>query len=200
MPPTTPPPIPSAEATKYAEFLTPSETMLAIVHRHPIGLIGLYLAALIGIIVVIGFFVLVTPNLLDNLFKQSSRALLGGIIFAVAILIFFLFVSTYVYRQSRLIITNKSLVEINQVSLFIRKVARLSMSNVEDVNSDQRGILATFFNYGTLTIQTAGEMDNFVFKYCPTPVKYADIILEARQAYAESLQEEELAKLTGGHL
>ena len=191
------PSVPAAEQAKYAELLTEGEEMLTIVHRHPIGLIGLYLGAFVGIVAVVTLFVLLTPDLLDSLDKQGNRALLGGILFALTILVLFLFVSTYVYRQGRLLITNRSLVEINQVSLFIRKVSRLSMSNVEDVNADQRGILATVFNYGTLTIQTAGEMENFVFKYCPSPNKYSDIILEARQAYADSLQEHERARMMG---
>jgi hypothetical protein len=56
---------------------------------------------------------------------------------------------------------------------------------VEDVSAEQKGFLPTFFNYGTLVVQTAGEMENFVFPYCPNPNKYADRILDARQAYAD---------------
>jgi hypothetical protein len=51
------------------------------------------------------------------------------------------------------------------------------------------------FNYGTLEIQTAGTEDNFVFPFCPTPNKYADQIIEARQNYARSLEEEHEAEL-----
>lgn len=58
------------------------------------------------------------------------------------------------------------------------------MSNVEDVNVEQRGIAAHLFNYGTLTVQTAGEEDNFVFSQCPNANIHAEQILEARQAYA----------------
>ena len=77
-----------------------------------------------------------------------------------------------------------------QKTLFNRKVSRLSMSNVEDVNEEQRGIISSLFNYGTLTVQTAGTEDNFVFTLCPDPTKLADKIIEARQAYARSLEEE----------
>jgi uncharacterized membrane protein YdbT with pleckstrin-like domain len=87
------------------------------------------------------------------------------------------------------------LVQIIQKSLFIRKISRLSFSNVEDVTAEQRGILASIFNYGTLLIQTAGTEDNFEFKYCPTPNKYADEIIEARQRYARSLEEEHEAEM-----
>jgi hypothetical protein len=100
-----------------------------------------------------------------------------------------LFTATYIYKQSRLLVTDKSLVQIIQKTLFNKKVSRLSMSNVEDVSEEQRGFLASFFNYGTLTVQTAGTEDNFVFSLCPNPAKLADRIIEARQAYAKSIEE-----------
>lgn len=171
-------------------MLEPDEQPLAVVHRHIIGIIGLYLGVIVGILVVIIFFTLVTPDLFDNLSKESWRFLLAGIVLALAILLLFLFVATYVYRQSRLMITDRNLVQIWQKSLFIRKVSRLSIATVEDVSADQRGILATIFNYGLLLIQTAGKMENFEFKTCPDPNKYAGQIIAAREAYAESLKEQ----------
>lgn len=170
-------------------MLEPNERPLAVVRRHVIGIIGLYLGVLAGAAAIIAFFTLVTPDLFDNLSNQSWRFLLAGIILALAILILFLFVATYVYRQSRLMITDRNLVQIWQKSLFIRKVSRLSIATVEDVSADQRGILATIFNYGTLLVQTAGKLENFEFKTSPDPNRFAGQIIAARQAYAESLQE-----------
>lgn len=163
--------------------------MLVIVHRHPIGLIVIYLEALLGLAALAALAIFVAPDVFKDLSSETNRLIVGGTIFAVAILVFVLFVATYVYRQSRLLVTDKSLVEVLQKSLFIRHISRLSMSNVEDVTSEQRGILATIFDFGTLTIQTAGEEDNFIFPTCPDPNKYAHQILEARQAYARSLEE-----------
>jgi hypothetical protein len=93
---------------------------------------------------------------------------------------------SWIYRQSQIILTDKSLVYVTQNGLFNRKISRLSMSNLEDVSSEQRGILPTMFNYGTLTVQTAGEQDNFIFPFCPRPNHYAEEMLEARQKYADS--------------
>jgi len=96
-----------------------------------------------------------------------------------------LLISTKVYRGCRLLITDRNLVMITQRSLFNRKISRLSMSNVEDVNVEQRGVLPSILNYGILTIQTAGEIDNFIFKFCPQPNDYAQKILEARERYVK---------------
>lgn len=173
------------------DFLEPGERAITVIHRHSIGLIIIYLEALIGIIALAALIAFVAPDSLRNLSAEANRLLIAGVIFAVAILTLFLFVATYVYRQSKLIIADKSLVQILQKSLFYRDVSRLSYSNVEDVTAQQRGILSTMFNFGNLEVQTAGEMDNFFFPSCPDPNRYAHIILEARQQYAISLEEQD---------
>ncbi len=195
MPPTQPPnpPILPDERPPIAEdddLLEPGENQLLVIHRHPIGIVYLYLAALTGVIVLGAFLFLVAPNFLNTLANESSRLLLGGIVLAIAILLFVLFVATVVYRESRLLVTDRSLVQIIQKGLFGRKVSRLNFANVEDVSAEQKGILPTIFNYGTLIGQTAGSLDNFIFSYCPSPNRYADQIIEARQRYAQSVQEE----------
>ena len=57
------------------------------------------------------------------------------------------------------------------------------MENVEDVTSEQGGIFPTIFNYGVLKVETAGEQNNFIFKYCPNPNAYAKALQDARAAY-----------------
>ena len=191
MPPQTPnPPIPPI-AGPDSDMLEPGEQIVTVVHKHPIGIIFIYLEVLVGIIALVGLFIILAPDFLNNLSTQSYRLFLAAVVFAVALLSLILFIATYLYRLSRLLVTDRSLVQITQRGLFSRKVSRLSMSNIEDVNADQNGILATIFNYGTLNVETAGEVENFTFSYTPKPNFYADTIIEARQRYADSLKEED---------
>lgn len=174
--------------TSLGVILEPSEQVLAFIRKHAIGIILIYVETLAGIIALSALFYLTAPTFLTNLSGSGYRLMISGIIFALAILIFVLFVSTYLYRQNSILITNESIIQILQRSLFSRKASRVSMSNVEDVSADSRGILATMFGYGTLTIETAGEQHNFKFTYCPNPDKYAHLILESRQKYLEYLE------------
>ena len=133
------------------------------------------------------------PQSFNELIGQEhvAKGLVAAMgLFVVAFLVAILIISTYVYRQCRLVVSDKSVIQVMQKALFNRKISRLSMSNVEDVNVIQQGVLASMFNFGTLTIQTAGEVDNFVFTLCPSPDIYANRILEARQAYARSFSDE----------
>jgi uncharacterized membrane protein YdbT with pleckstrin-like domain len=202
MPPNNPSPDPSttnpdSEHPLDNELLAPERRMLnadehvvTVVHRSIIGLIYIYLEALGAVVALIALAILAFPSLFSSLSSNSNVLLLAAAIFSIGLVFFILFIATYIYRQSKLIVTDQNLIQILQNGLFSRKVSRLSVSNVEDVTADQHGFLQTIFNYGTLTVETAGEMKNFIFPYCPNPNKYADQILDARQAYANRLEEE----------
>lgn len=190
-PPPTPPPIQGISKSAEDDMLEPGESILTVVHRSVIGLVGIYVVGIIAVLAIFALVIAVSPDTFNASGDNISPALSGIIILGAVLLVLILFAATYIYRQSRLLVTDRSLVQIMQKTLFIRKVSRLSMSNVEDVNEEQRGILASIFNFGTLTVQTAGTEENFVFSLCPSPARLADRIIEARQAYAKSLEEED---------
>lgn len=190
-PPAAPPPL-SAKVSRSPDedMLEEGECVLTVVRRSIIGLVAIYLVATLAIGAIVALVLTMSPDSFEAGGDSFSGSLSALILVSIVLLALILFTATYVYRQSRLLVTNKSLVQIMQKTLFSRKVSRLSMSNVEDVNEEQRGFWATLFNYGTLTVQTAGTEDNFVFTLCPNPTKLADRIIEARQAYAKSIEEE----------
>lgn len=189
-PPATPPPLAGVSKHREEDMLEPGENVLTVVRRSAIGLLGIYSVAVLAVAAIVALVVTLSPDTFDTSSATISGPMSAIIVLSAILLVAILFTATYIYRQSRLLVTDRSLVQIMQKTLFIRKVSRLSMSNVEDVNEEQRGLLATIFNYGTLTVQTAGTEDNFIFTLCPNPTKLADRIIEARQAYAKSIEEE----------
>jgi uncharacterized membrane protein YdbT with pleckstrin-like domain len=194
-PPPTPPPLPGVSNHADQDMLEPGENILTVVRRSSVGLAGIYLVAIAAIAAIVGLVLAMSPSEFDTSSYNISPALGALILVSATLLVLVLFTATYIYRQSRLLVTDKSLVQIMQKTLFNRKVSRLSMSNVEDVSEEQRGLISSLFNYGTLTVQTAGTEDNFIFTLCPNPTMLADRIIEARQAYAKSIEEE-----TGHHV
>ena len=195
-PPPAPPPLAGVSKSSDDDMLEPGECILTVVRRSIVGLLGIYLVATAAVLAILALVVALSPDTFDTSSVNISPALSAIIVVGAVLLVLILFTATHVYRQSRLLVTDKSLVQVMQKTLFNRKVSRLSMSNVEDVSEEQRGFIASFFNYGTLTVQTAGTEDNFVFSLCPDPAKLADRIIEARQAYAKNLEEENEAKNT----
>jgi hypothetical protein len=190
-PPVTPP-MAGLSKSPDSDMLEPGEEIVTVVRRSFIGLLGIYLVAIAAVLAIFTLIIALTTDSVSagdgyEIPTEVDAIMVLGATFLVLIL----FAATYIYRQSRLLITDRSLVQITQKSLFIRKVSRLSFSNVEDVSAEQRGILASLFGYGTLMVQTAGERDNFIFNLCPKPNQLADRIIEARQKYADTVQDDD---------
>jgi uncharacterized membrane protein YdbT with pleckstrin-like domain len=187
--PAVPPPLSGLSKSSEADMLEPGETVVTVIHRSLIGLAAIYLVAAAAVVAIFSLVIALSPDTFNTASDNISPELSAIMILAAVLLVLILFTATYIYRQSRLLITDRSLVQVMQKTLFNRKVSRLSFSNVEDVSEEQRGIIASIFGYGTLMVQTAGERDNFNFTLCPNPSRLADRIIEARQAYAEATKE-----------
>jgi uncharacterized membrane protein YdbT with pleckstrin-like domain len=156
------------------------EQKLCEVAKHPIGIIFFYVQAFVGIIAGLGLAFFLLPALIEDTEQAFGVALIfAAIIIVLAISIILL--ASMVYRQNRLIVTDRNITQILQYGLFSRKVSQLNLVNVEDVTTSQNGFFSTIFGYGELNIETAGEQSNFKFTFCPRPGYYAKIILEARE-------------------
>lgn len=165
-------------------ILQPGERVICEIKRHPFGILSMYIAGLaaVGAVLALAFSI---PSLVEQYAYDENfmtYAILGGVLFLVMIGLI-LVVATVVYWQNRWVVTDDSITQISQISLFNRQVSQLSMENLEDVTVDQNGILQTLFGFGTLKAETAGERSKFVFHYCPNPNKYARLILEVHETF-----------------
>lgn len=170
-----------------APSIPPGNVTQVVIRRHPFGLVALYVEAFFGLVIGLGLIGFLVPSLLSGDSQQRAQHWLSVFaVLAVALTFFLLLIATYVYRQSQWLVTDDSINQVLQVGLFRRQISELSMANIEDITAEQNGALATFFGFGTLKVETAGERSNFHFAYCPQPNKYAQIILHARERFIES--------------
>lgn len=177
---------PVFDPTGKVEHLTSEEVRVADVRRHPIGLFIIYLQFLFGMGVAFLFIFGFLPSVLTvvNISEVQAKSIASLFAVVVAFIgLIFLVLASRIYKGNQLIVSDVNVTQVLQVGLFNRKVSELSMHNVEDVTSEQKGVMQTFFNYGTLTIETAGEQNNFIFVYCPNPNAYAKALLDARQQF-----------------
>ena len=167
--------------------MRPGERVICEIKRHPIGLFGIYAGSifLLLFIALVGFGL--APSILSDEYSKSQVygvSLIVLLIFAVLCGLF-TFISHIVYWGNRWIVTDDSVTQVTQVSLFSKQSSQLSMSNLEDITAEQNGILAHLFNFGVLKAETAGERSKFRFIYCPNPNYYAQCILQAREAFEQ---------------
>lgn len=172
--------------------LQPGESEICTIRRHPIGLLGVYgLCALIIVVTAVLAFGLAPGIFSDN---SSRQVILSGMLVLVivaATCIVFALIATKVYWGNTWTLTTDSLTQVNQKSLFHRESSQLSLENLEDVSSEQNGILPRIFNFGLLRVETAGERSKFMFPFCPNPNYYAAQILSAREAFEQHTHNEE---------
>ena len=76
------------------------------------------------------------------------------------------------------VITNVRVVESSQTGLFDHIVSELHIDKIEDVSSKTTGVFGTIFDYGTVTVQTAGTLEKFEFDNVPNPGQIEKIILD----------------------
>ncbi len=159
------------------------------IKRHPFGLIALYIETIIGLVVAFGLVLFVVPQVVQSSNSHQAIQWIWTLAIVAGILAsFFLLLATAVYRQNRWIVTDDSITQIVQLGLFRRQTSKLSMANVEDVTSEQTGFIATLLGFGTLKVETAGELSSFHFIYCPHPTTFAKIIIDAHERYINSGQ------------
>jgi hypothetical protein len=164
------------------EAVNTDERLLCVVKQHPFGILIVYLVAVIAFTGGIAIASLYLPSVFNDSATVYVIWTLTAFIFGL-ILVVVLLLATYVYNQSRLTVTDKNVIQILQKSIVERKISHLSLANVEDVTSEQKGVLANTFDYGTLKVETAGEQANFIFTMCPQPHRVAKIILNAKEDF-----------------
>ena len=169
--------------------MQPGEVEICHIKRHPIGILTIYVATGLVLLIVAVMALLVAPALIPDSVAGNNQVMqVGGILFlllAIASTLYAL-IATRVYWGNSWVVTSDSMTQISQTSLFNRQSSQLALVNIEDVTAEQNGILTHVFHYGVLKVETAGEHSKFQFLYCPNPNYYAKKILTAREALGQT--------------
>jgi len=97
---------------------------------------------------------------------------------------FYMFVWLFFYRGfldyflDVWIVTNHRILNIELEGLFKRTVTEVKLFRIQDVTTEQTGLLAHFLNYGDVYIQSAGTRQRVVFEQVPNPNKVARQIVQ----------------------
>ncbi len=155
------------------------EKIIFLLRRHPLVMArGLLVFIILGGLPLGGyyFFFEQITVLMETPLTQII-IVLGGSIYALSVWLF-LFSAFLDYYLDLWIVTNDRIMNVEQHGLFGRTISELDLSNIQDVTSEIKGIIATVFNYGDVHIQTAAEEKRFVFEQIPNPHVVRQAILD----------------------
>jgi uncharacterized membrane protein YdbT with pleckstrin-like domain len=165
--------------------LSDEEFIISAVRRHPIGLA-----------IPVGLTAFCTALVLSVVFNYQPIVEYFGIIdpppfgtvFVVGILLSLLFlaggyVAIWVYVNNRFFLTNESVIQEIQTSLFSKHEQTVSLVNIEDASYKQQGILQSLLNYGSIRLSTEGDETTYRFYYVSDPKREIAILNNAVEAF-----------------
>lgn len=166
--------------------LSESEYIIAALRRHPIGLIiplalGTLLIA-VALIVLSNYQSIVTALNIDGQLAQTSTIAIPLLLFC-GVVILGMFIAYYVYVNNRFYLTNESVIQEVQMTLFARHEQTVSLGNVEDASYYQEGIFQDVFNYGTIRLSTQGDETTYTFTYAGNPKERVATLNNAVEAF-----------------
>ena len=81
------------------------------------------------------------------------------------------------WHRDKFIITDHRIINIDQKSLFKRKVSELELEKIQDVSHEIKGMFATALNFGDVILQSAGS-ENIVLADIANPAEMQDIVVK----------------------
>lgn len=174
---------------KYPELnLSEQEYIISAVHRHPIGMLGPIIAA--GLLVAVLAFLLGAYPAVSTQVAGSTGSALPDVSIVTLVATVFMglaalgaYVACWVYLKNKFYLTNESVIQEIQTSLFTHNEQTVSLANVEDVSFEQKGIIQAIFNYGSIRLSTEGEESTYRFSYVAHPKQQTATLNNAVEAF-----------------
>jgi len=162
--------------------LSAGEVVILNLQRHPIGLLlplgagGIVLAVLTAVLV------LYPTDATDyGLPGFGLAALILGLLMALVGI--GTYISVWIYLQNQFFMTNESVIQEIQHSLFSRHEQTVSLGSIEDASFKKSGILQTMLDYGTIRLSTEGEETTYRFHYVSNPRKQVAVLNNGVEAF-----------------
>ena len=157
----------------------PYEHINLQIRRHYITFVPYLFIFLLLLLMPAGLYFLfanIFPTLLESAVALPLLMLSASVYYlSVTLFIYSYFVTFYL---DLVIITNDSMVDIEQSSLFARTIAEVDLYKIQDATSEVKGFLPSLFNYGNIIIQTAGTVPRFAIPNAPNPHQLRQRILD----------------------
>lgn len=148
----------------------PGEHVVLFLRRHWIDVLRVFMFTTFLIIIPLfvgGALIFVdAPVLSHAVFGPILLSLLGAYLLIVLIVTI---TEITDYWLDVWIVTNERIINSEQHGLFNRVVSEVHLNQIQDITSEQRGLIGTFLTFGNVYAQTAAERERFTFKNIDNP-------------------------------
>lgn len=134
--------------------------------------------------IIIAIILIIAPTVLFPLFFSMTRLAVTIPVGYIIVGSIFWYIATFGFILAKFlgwffniyIVTNERLVDIDFYYLLYKHFSQAELTKVQDISYTAGGILSTIFNYGTVLVETAGEMPNLEFEMVPYPQRVVETI------------------------
>jgi uncharacterized membrane protein YdbT with pleckstrin-like domain len=148
----------------------PGEKLVLFLRRHWVILVSRWFIFLILALIPLGFYAFLYYNylwILEHDFLYPLLLLLASGYYLFIMLFFF---NSFIdYYLDVWIVTDQRIINIEQRGMFNREIAEHDLDKIQDVSGLQKGFFQTMFSYGDVHVQTAGEIQRFIFRQIDNP-------------------------------
>lgn len=173
--------------------LEPDEAVLLMVRKHwfviMAELFGTFLMLLIPFFLLTGLLIFPDTLAAFNISLAQYTAVIVFIMMGWLLLTLLAGFTIWTHYYLDLwIITDRRIILIDQVRFFNRNVSIFRLERLQDIEFSIKGLIPTFFNFGTLNAQTASHFEtNFRSTGLPDPRNLQAIIQKATDARLHTL-------------
>jgi len=164
------------------------EEIIKIVRRHYIvvlPMITLLIIAAIAPLLIYSFLISNTVGLSEDLTESLVYFFAEWRVFAYSVWLLLLWIIFFLewtnYYLDLWVLTNRRIVDIDQIGFFNREVTSFQYGQIQDITVETRGFIETFLKYGTLHIQTAGHSRNILIRDAHYPEEARSLILQTQE-------------------
>lgn len=172
------------------------EKLILFLRRHPIALAGRWGLLIILLIVPAVVYAYIYYNLPAVLTTQASYAFLMLLASIYFLFMMLFFLNTFIdYFLDVWIVTDQRIINIEQRGMFNREIAEHDLGKIQDVSGMQKGFWQTFFSYGDVHVQTAGEIQRFIFRQVDNPFDVVRVINALMEKHEQDFDNKVFAEI-----
>ncbi|TAL14155.1 PH domain-containing protein [Patescibacteria group bacterium] len=166
--------------------LSEGEYVIAVVKRHPIGLFLSFGIGLILTTVVIS--ALFNYDLVVQFFRLKGaaadiNAMALPLVALVLLICLMTYIAYYIYTNNRFYLTNESIIDQMQISLFAHTEKSIDLASIEDISYTQTNILQGLINYGSIKLSTIGDETTYRYTFVSNPKECVSTLNSAVEAF-----------------
>lgn len=167
--------------------LSDNEFVIMEIRRHSAGPAVIWSVSLIILILVTSAWLLFAETGSSILAQYRVTGDLRGITLTIVglldiLIVLFAGISTRIYKRNKIFVTSDRLLQFQVKGLFDEKIQSIDLNGIEDVSSHQKGVPATIFNYGTVTMSTIGDESSYALNIVANPHEVKERVKNVIQA------------------